>query len=282
MSPRYEPSQEYLAAVESFFGKSAELQKNLSRTRGKRSRRRIKDSLSSLALQREAHLAVIMYRELGSAGDAWRAQRAAHQTWSEQVARLRDAHAQECARVASVNDARSRQYEGAMKHWSRQTGLKRRIVWNLRHRLDQDSGKLPWTLLPKSQMGNTGRRLELDRLRVRYPGETIDESRLHFARSLGPIDEYEGRDGWDGYHAFLYSRGRRKGAVSVLLESPIEGNAAYVLGQNWEKLSRLSKADLIASFPHKMIRVVHDGDWRVRIREAVQKIEPQAIVKTGT
>ena len=57
---------------------------------------------------------------------------------------------------------------------------------------------------------------------------------------------------------------------SKLLENPAMGNAIYVLRSNWERLSRLSKDELLGltdELQPEVRRIVHRGEWLVRLLE---------------
>jgi hypothetical protein len=56
----------------------------------------------------------------------------------------------------------------------------------------------------------------------------------------------------------------------VLIENPIEGNAAYIFGADWRILSRLTKSELLQHHPHELTRVFHTGTWRRRLRSHLQ------------
>jgi len=45
----------------------------------------------------------------------------------------------------------------------------------------------------------------------------------------------------------------------ALLERPVYGNAIYVLGLDWKRLSRLSKRELLADETHGVTKIVHRG-----------------------
>lgn len=72
-----------------------------------------------------------------------------------------------------------------------------------------------------------------------------------------------GRDEFDGYVAFGF---RRNGIC--ILENFDYGNATYVFGENWEELSRRTKADLIQhGLP--LARIVHSVTWPRHIRDVL-------------
>ena len=70
---------------------------------------------------------------------------------------------------------------------------------------------------------------------------------------------YYGNGGFHGYLVFVF---KRKGLV--LMENMIYGNATYVFRDNWEELSKLSKAEIIKHNLHEM-RLVHRESWPYQI-----------------
>ena len=125
--------------------------------------------------------------------------------------------------------------------------------------------KLPWGILPPGQWPRSTdgvRALVREDSRAGYCAERI----LH-ARSLGAVAIWQGLScDFDRYLAFEYDN-----TNSVLLESPDEGNAAYVLKDDWERLSRLPKKDLLRYHSSHIERFVHrhDVDWASAIERAI-------------
>jgi hypothetical protein len=70
-----------------------------------------------------------------------------------------------------------------------------------------------------------------------------------------------GRAGIDGYLIFGYpDKGR------YVLESLDYGNATYVFGEDWQRLSQLTKREIIADDLH-LARVIHREGWAAEISE---------------
>jgi len=88
--------------------------------------------------------------------------------------------------------------------------------------------------------------------------------RLHDLQKLQPTKCYVGSDMWRGYLLFEFPWSQ-----SVVLECPIEGNATYVLAGDWNRMVKVTKGHLQAQFSKSVTKVVHKGDWLVRIYEAL-------------
>jgi hypothetical protein len=97
--------------------------------------------------------------------------------------------------------------------------------------------QLPWRLLPPGELFVEGLRRHYDGLQRRNPEIRYGPERLETALSLGPEERYVGAGEFDGYVVFTYP-----GTERVLLECPVYGNAVYVLGSDWKRLSKQSKA----------------------------------------
>lgn len=49
----------------------------------------------------------------------------------------------------------------------------------------------------------------------------------------------------------------------------VYGNAVYVLGPDWKRLSRLSKRELLADHTLGVTKIVHRGEWFARVKAAL-------------
>ena len=92
------------------------------------------------------------------------------------------------------------------------------------------------------------------RLARERPGGRLEPERIEKAHSLGPKMWWEGLGGFDGYVVFEYPN-----TNGVLLESGLYGHAIYVLGPDWQRLSRLSKQEVLKDPSTR--RIVHRGEW---------------------
>ena len=83
-----------------------------------------------------------------------------------------------------------------------------------------------------------------------------------------PSKVYKGNAGFSDYISYIFDE---KGIV--VLESIYRGNALYILGDNWETISKYSKAEILRNNLHK-IRIIHTKGWKVRLAETLNR--PQA------
>ena len=119
--------------------------------------------------------------------------------------------------------------------------------------------KLNWRLLGPGEVTLEQIIRHLGRFRHNHSNLTIDTTRITFILAQGPEKVFVGLDEFDGYFAFIFER-----VAKAVMESPIEGNAIYVFGNNWKQLSRLKKTDILHS-QSNYERVVHTGDWQHRL-----------------
>ncbi len=89
-------------------------------------------------------------------------------------------------------------------------------------------------------------------------------SKSQFLDLLELLSGKVGADEFDGYMVFTFPRTNK-----ALLERPVYGNAGYVLGPDWKRLSRMSKRELLADGTLGVTKIVHRGDWFARMKAAL-------------
>lgn len=87
--------------------------------------------------------------------------------------------------------------------------------------------------------------------------------RQHVVLSYKPAFTWRGLGGFSDYIAYIFPDRKL-----VVLESVYYGNALYVLGDDWEDLSKLTKAQIIN---HQLAerRIVHSKDWVQQLNEVL-------------
>lgn len=128
--------------------------------------------------------------------------------------------------------------------------------------------RLPFVLLPPGKWDITHviehyRKVSHD-LPNGFKGRKLDWSRLEEIASLSPVRCHVGKESWLGYVVFEFAYSDR-----VVLECPFEGNATYILSDDWKSMVGYSKAEIREEFADCYTKVVHKGDWLYRIREAL-------------
>ena len=124
--------------------------------------------------------------------------------------------------------------------------------------------RLPWRMLPPGELSLQRVLAHYEKLGRVRPDVRYEPERIRRAYSLGPDGCFVGADEFDGYVVFTFP-GTRK----ALLERPVYGNAVYVLGSDWKRLSRMSKRDFLADGTLGVTKIVHRGDWFLRVVNAL-------------
>lgn len=94
--------------------------------------------------------------------------------------------------------------------------------------------------------------------------QDLDWQRIEEIKSLKPILRHVGVKAWLGYAVYEFTFSDR-----IVLETPIRGNATYVLSGDWQKRIYLSKAELRLEYANKYTKIVHKGRWIQRVRAAL-------------
>lgn len=130
-------------------------------------------------------------------------------------------------------------------------------------RLNQKTQNVDWELLPvgskdvpallKARLGNTP-----------HNNTRTDERIDFFSNSNLPIDHYiTGKGSFERYFGMAFDNG------VVVLEDFNYGNATYVFHDNWENFSQMSRLDLIHLNSTEIERIVHNRNWKTRLKYIV-------------
>ncbi|MGM3305370.1 hypothetical protein ACSQ6I_05165 [Anabaena sp. WFMT] len=122
--------------------------------------------------------------------------------------------------------------------------------------------RLNWTILKSGQYPWSKLRQEVKKIIENAPRgkHRIIEDRIETINKYVPDFFAVGRAGFSGYIVFGFSSQNL-----FVLESIQFGNATYILGDNWERLSLLSKAEILNDSLHQE-RIVHRIGWHSKIR----------------
>ncbi len=141
-----------------------------------------------------------------------------------------------------------------------------RLRWQIENKVSLPRSGLPWVLLPSGTWSSSQLAAKLESV-TRRPMRYEDRERLErIIRELRPDACHigVGRNNFEGYVAFTF-----RDSDMAILDSPMVGNAVFVLKQDWQALSRLTKRELLDSYREDVQRVVHVGAWLSRIKEAL-------------
>lgn len=123
----------------------------------------------------------------------------------------------------------------------------RRLNWEI-----MPPGAHPWEQIKKSVAPMVER--------AKKGNQGVILRRLEFMNQAVPELIAQGRGGFSGYIVFGFPRKNL-----YVLESLYYGNATYVFRENWEKLSQLTKAEILIG-NLQAARIVHQPGWEKEIR----------------
>lgn len=126
--------------------------------------------------------------------------------------------------------------------------------------------RLNWRILPKGKMPWSKLKGEVSPIlkKVGSGKRAVVENRLEIVNGHGSIFCAVGEAGFLGYVVFGFPD---KGLY--LMESSFYGNATYVFGNNWEELSKRTKADILKESLQKD-RIIHQKGWEEKIDELLK------------
>lgn len=133
--------------------------------------------------------------------------------------------------------------------------------------------RLNWEVLPKGKMPWEKRKQQIKKFIDRANGKNknVVEHRLEEINKYEPDFTAIGKGGFNGYivHGFNDNN-------TYVLESIYTNNATYILEDNWEEISKLTKAEILNDDLHKD-RVIHSKNWYKKINEILKKLMHQSI-----
>lgn len=131
--------------------------------------------------------------------------------------------------------------------------------------------KLNWQILPpgKRPLSEQKKLLEpiFNLIKDKRAMPVID-SRLESVNNFGPNFTAMGSEGFRGYVVFGFPQKN-----IYILESALYGNAIYVFNENWEKLSKKTKAEIINN-KLQIERITHNGErvnWVNKLKNLLNK-----------
>jgi hypothetical protein len=121
---------------------------------------------------------------------------------------------------------------------------------------------LNWRILPQGEMPWDQLRAALEPMinRARPGNRPFLEHRLRTLHSFRPVFQVLGEAGFGGYVIFGFPSRNL-----YVCESAVYGNATYVFDQNWERLSQLSKAEILNGHLERD-RIIHVLSWTDQLR----------------
>lgn len=123
--------------------------------------------------------------------------------------------------------------------------------------------QVSWEILPPGSLNETLQRVFRGKTPTMQQNDTTTE-RYKFFQSLKPQSLVFGQSGFRRYFGALLEENL------VVFENVEYGNAIYILFDNWEELSKLSRLDLLSGrFNGSFERVIHSSEWKSKVQAIV-------------
>lgn len=145
------------------------------------------------------------------------------------------------------------EFEIVYKEESINYGKIKRLNWDILPR-----GKYPWEKLYPYIKNNLDNMQETKAKIAKDNIETITKYNPSFVAI--------GRSGFLGYLIYGFNKENK-----VILESMEINNATYVLNENWENISKLTKAEILKNNLHEK-RVIHNKKWNKEIEKIIKEM----------
>jgi len=137
---------------------------------------------------------------------------------------------------------------------------------DLEPRLAPELRRLNWKILPpgKHPWSRLQRELEPVLNEAKRGNRPVVSHRLEFLGGFGPEFAAVGLGGFSGYTVFGFPE-----LETFVVESAHYGNATYVFGEDWARLSQMTKAEVIEGGLHRE-RIIHREGWEGEMRRVLQ------------
>lgn len=120
-----------------------------------------------------------------------------------------------------------------------------------------------WEILPPGERDKNLKRI-LSNIKSKDPKvrEKLVE-RYDYLLNLKPKDIVLGTNGFRNYF------GARFADDIVVFENVDYGNAIYIMFEEWQKLSKKSRTEVLSGRAGKFVRILHTEAWKLRLRKAI-------------
>lgn len=89
--------------------------------------------------------------------------------------------------------------------------------------------------------------------------------RFKFLASMKPRNFVQGTSRFQRYFGAQFADDL------VVFENVVYGNAIYVMFQNWEALSKISRVDLLSTNSQEFIRIRHTKTWKLKLKRVIRE-----------
>jgi hypothetical protein len=123
--------------------------------------------------------------------------------------------------------------------------------------------QVDWEILPVGDKNEVIQQIHKRLSPTPQEAKIIDE-RMNLLLALRPINFIAGTSGFARYVGALYNE------ELVVFENIRYGNAIYIMFNDWKRLSKMSRVELINS-EEKYERIVHANNWEYRVKSIVNE-----------
>ncbi|HTE22329.1 MAG TPA: hypothetical protein VK674_04790 [Candidatus Limnocylindria bacterium] len=123
--------------------------------------------------------------------------------------------------------------------------------------------QIDWEILPVGNKEEVIKQIH-ERLNPSPQEAKVINERMDLLLALRPINLVAGTSGFARYVGALYNE------QLVVFENIRYGNAIYIMFNEWERLSKMSRIELMNS-DEKFERIVHANNWEYRVRSIVNE-----------
>ncbi|MFG1592475.1 hypothetical protein [Halobacteriovorax sp. CON-3] len=103
-----------------------------------------------------------------------------------------------------------------------------------------------------------------------YMGDRVND-RYETLAALKPDSYIRGTNGFGSYFGALFDDDL------VVFENVTYGNALYIIKDDWKKLSKLSRTELMKKYKGKFERIVHSKSWKKDLKETISRLKDSSI-----
>ena len=69
--------------------------------------------------------------------------------------------------------------------------------------------------------------------------------------------------------------GAKFGDNIVAFKSIDYGNAIYILFDNWQEISKMSRIDILKRHEHDFVRIIHKKGWEKTLKRQIEELREQ-------
>ncbi len=122
-----------------------------------------------------------------------------------------------------------------------------------------------WEILPPGEIEQTITRI-LTGIQSKDPKlrQKLTD-RFKFLSSMKPRNFVQGTSRFQRYFGAQFADDL------VVFENVAYGNAIYIMFQNWEELSKISRVDLLSTTSQEFIRILHTKTWKLKLKRTIQE-----------